>query len=321
MQVFLPSESDVYDVIVIGGGPAGATAALYTARAGLKTIVIDKGITGSALGKTGQIANFPGVPGPIPGAQLVRSIQEQAASFGATLIQDKVLRVDLTVTPRQVWTGQGLYLGRAIIIATGSMGRAGSLPGEERLIGRGVSYCAICDGAFFRDQEVAVLGNNDEAVEEALLLTRFASRVHLLSPTRHLQVSAEKMDELTRNPKVLYRPSTHIEKILGEDGVEGLQVVHAGKSEILPVRGVFIYLQGNAPVTDFLEGQLPLGEGGCLLVDENFQTAIPGVFAVGDVLCRHLKQAVVAAAEGAVAAIAAERFLRGRTDLRPDWAR
>ncbi len=312
--------ASLYDLIVIGGGPAGATAALYGARAGLKTLVIDKGLTAGAAGKAGQIVNFPGL-GPISGADLVRRIREQAASFGAEFITDKVLQVDLSADPRQVWGSQGVYQGRAIIIATGSMGRHRYLPGEEGLVGRGVSYCATCDAAFFRDQAVAVLGNNDEAIEEALTLTRFAARVHFLSPTSDLNASPELARELTANPKVALRLSTQTKEILGNGRVEGLRIVLPEGEEILPVAGVFIYLQGNVPVTDFLGGQLPLGEGGCLLVDENFQTAVPGVFAVGDVLCRHLKQAVVAAAEGAVAAIAADRYLHGRAQLRPDWSR
>lgn len=309
----------LYDLIVIGGGPAGATAALYAARAGLKTLVIDKGLTAGAAGRAGQIANFPGL-GPISGPDLVRRIREQAAGFGAEFVTDKVLRVDLSVDPRQVWTGQGMYRGRAIIIATGSMGRSRYLPGEERMVGRGVSYCATCDAAFFRDREVAVLGNDDEAVEEALTLARFATRVLFLSPTADLHVSPELLQELTAHPKVMLRLSTRVEEILGSERVEGLRIVSPEGEEVIPVAGVFIYLQGNVPVTDFLEGQLPLGEGGCLLVDENFQTVVPGVFAVGDVLCRHLKQAVVAAAEGAVAAIAADRYLHGRARLRPDWS-
>ncbi len=310
----------VYDLIVIGGGPAGATAALYGARAGLKTVVIDKGLTAGAAGKAGQIVNFPGL-GPISGTDLVRRIREQAASFGAEFVTDKVLRVNLSADPRQVWAGQGVYRGRAVIIATGSMGRSRYLPGEERLLGRGVSYCATCDAAFFRDREVAVLGNNDEAAEEALTLTRFAARVHFLSPTPDLHASPELARELAAHPKVEIRPSTRVDEILGSERVEAVRVVSPEGEEVLPVAGVFVYLQGNVPVTDFLEGQLPLGEGGCLLVDENFQTAVPGVFAVGDVLCRHLKQAVVAAAEGAVAAMAADRYLHGRARLRPDWSR
>ncbi|MDW7991644.1 MAG: NAD(P)/FAD-dependent oxidoreductase, partial [Anaerolineae bacterium] len=177
------------------------------------------------------------------------------------------------------------------------------------------------DGAFFRGQEVAVVGNTDEAVEEALTLTRFASQIHFLSPTRDLNAEPALVRELRENQKVTLYPAAHLEEVVGQERVEGVRARVGGEERLIPVAGVFIYLQGSAPVTDFLEDQLPLGEGGCLLVDENFQTAVPGVFAVGDVLCRHLKQAVVAAAEGAIAAIAADRYLRGRAQLRPDWSR
>ncbi len=313
------SGGNVYDVVVIGGGPAGATAALYTARAGLKTLVVDKGLTAGALGMAGQIANYPGVPGPISGAELVTRIRQQAASFGAEFVTDKVLRVDLQRQPRQVWGGQALYEGRVVIIATGSMGRAEALPGEQELLGRGVSYCATCDAAFFRGREVAVVGNNDEAVEEALVLARFAWRVHFLSPTPALKASAELAAELTAHPGVALHLGARLREILGQGQVEGIRYVEGGKEVALPVSGVFLYLQGNVPVTDFLYDQLPRGEGGCLVVDQTYQTALPGVFAVGDVLCTHIRQASISTAEGVVAAIAADRYLRGREKLKPDW--
>lgn len=313
------TSGNVYDVVVIGGGPAGATAALYTARAGLKTLVIDKGLTAGALGMAGQIANYPGVPGPISGAELVTRIRQQAASFGAEFVTDKVLRVDLQSEPRQVWGGQALYEGRVVIIATGSMGRKDTLPGEQELLGRGVSYCATCDAAFFRGRDVAVIGNNDEAVEEALVLTRFASRVHFFSPTPALKASPELEAELTGHSRVTLHLGVRVRQILGQQQVEGVRYVEGGEEVDLPVSGVFIYLQGNVPVTDFLYDQLPRGEGGCLLVDQTYQTAVPGVFAVGDVLCTHIRQASISTAEGVVAAIAADRYLRGRDKLRPDW--
>ncbi|MGD1995506.1 MAG: FAD-dependent oxidoreductase [Anaerolineae bacterium] len=316
----LPGESEAYDVIVIGGGPAGATAALYAARAGLRTLVVDKGLTAGALGMAAKIANYPGISGPISGADLARRIRDQAASFGAEFVKDRVLRADLQGESRQVWSGEGMHQGRTVIIATGAMGRTKQLPGEKRLLGRGVSHCATCDAAFFRDQQVAVAGNNDEAVEETLTLARFASEVHFLSPTSDLRASGELVDELIAHPKVTLHPATRIREIEGEEQVEAVRVSSQGKETTIPVRGAFIYLQGNVPITDFVGEQLPTREDGCLIVDEDFQTAIPGVFAVGDVLCHHTKQAVVSAAEGAQAALAADRYLRGREKLRPDWA-
>ncbi|HEY75803.1 MAG TPA: FAD-dependent oxidoreductase [Thermoflexia bacterium] len=316
----LPQTSEPYDVIIIGGGPAGATAALYTARAGFRTLVVDKGLTAGALGMASKIVNYPGIQEPISGSDLVRRIRDQAASFGAEFVTDKVLRVSLRDEPKQVWGGRGVYRGRVVVIATGAMGRTRRIPGEERLLGRGVSYCATCDGPFFSGKEVAVVGNNDEAVEEALTLTRFATRVHLLSPTAELQSSPELTEEVTAHPQVSLHLATRVREILGEERVEGVRIASRGEERILPVAGVFVYLQGNVPVTDFLGDQLPVEEGGCLVVDENFQTPIPGVFAIGDVLCRHLKQAVVAAADGVRAAMAIDRYLSGRGKLRPDWS-
>jgi len=315
-----PSKPEIYDVIVIGGGPAGASAAIYTSRADLKTLVIDKGLTAGALGMASKIANYPGLPEPVKGADLVRRIRHQARSFGATFINEKVLRVDLNGTPKQVWTGEGGYEGRAVIIATGAMGRTNRFPGEERLVGRGVSYCATCDGAFFRNQEVAVAGSNDEAVEEALTLTRFASQVHVLTPQSDFRAPDELVEELIAHDSVTLHPSTRIKEIKGEDQVEAIDVVSEGQMKTIAVNGVFIYLQGNVPVTDFLDEQVPINEEGCLVADEVFQTTVEGVFAVGDVLCKHVKQAAIAAAEGVKAATAVDRHLHGRRKLRPDWS-
>ncbi len=315
------SEPDVYDVIVIGGGPSGASTAIYTSRADLKTLVIDKGLTAGALGMASKIANYPGLPEPVNGADLVRRIRHQARSFGTTFINEKVLRVDLDGTPKQVWTGEGTYKGRAVVIATGAMGRTNRLPGEERLIGRGVSYCATCDAAFFRGQKVAVAGANDEAVEEALTLARFAAQVHVLVPTSDLWASDDLVEEMSAREDMTLHLSTRIEEVKGENQVEAVDVIAQGDAETIPVSGVFIYLQGNVPITDFLDDQVSTNEEGCLVVDETFQTGIDGVFAVGDVLCKHVKQAAIAAAEGVQAAIAVDRHLHGREQLRPDWSR
>jgi thioredoxin reductase (NADPH) len=318
--VLSAGESQPWDVIIIGGGPAGASAAIYTARADLKTLVIDKSLTAGALGMASIIANYPGLSEPISGADLVHRLRDQARSFGAAFINEKVLRVDLEGDPKQVWTGEGVHKGRAVIIATGAMGRIRRFPGEERLLGRGVSYCATCDGAFFRDRVVGVVGSNDEAVEEALTLTRFASQVHLLSPTPELRASQELVQELTAMDEVVLHPSTRVERIRGEKQVEAVDVVARREEKTIELDGLFIYLQGNVPITDFLGDQVSIDQGGCVVVDENFQTGVEGVFAVGDVLCKHVKQAAIAAAEGVQAALAVDRHLHGRAKPRPDWS-
>jgi thioredoxin reductase (NADPH) len=312
---------DSYDVIVIGAGPAGATTALYTARADLKTVILDKGLTTSALGMAAKIVNYPGVPGEVSGADLLRRIRGQAQSFGAHLVQDRVLATDLRGETKGVHGAKGTYYAQAVVIATGSMGRTRTMAGEERLLGRGVSYCATCDGAFFRDQEVVVVGNNDEAVEEALFLTRFARRIHLLAQTPDLRASPDLVAEIGQHPDVEVHGSTGLREVIGRQQVEAVRVVSQdGEEWLLPTSGVFIYLQGGKPITDFLDGQLPTTETGCLMVDGAMETSIPGVFAVGDVLCNHVKQAVISAAEGAAAAMAARRYLSGRDKLRPDWS-
>lgn len=311
-----------YDVLIIGGGPAGATAAIYTARAGLKTLVIDKGLTAGALGITGKIANYPGVIEEISGADLLERMRSQAISFGATFTADKVQGVDLLADEKIVFGNNGTYTARSVIIATGSMGRGQRVKGEDELLGRGVSYCATCDAAFFRNQDVLVAGNSDEAVEEALFLTRFAQQVAFLSPTPELKAPEHLVAELQNNPKVAIYRGAALREIIGTGRVEGVRFALRGQGEqVLPVTGAFIYLQGGKPITDFLQGQLDINDGGCIIVDREFQTGIPGVFAVGDVLCNHVKQAVVAAAEGAVAGMAVEKVLRGRKQLVADWSK
>jgi len=316
-----PDQAIEYDIVIIGGGPTGATAALYAARADLKTLVIDKGLMAGALGATSKIANYPGIP-EISGAELVERMRAQAEAFGAVFVQDKVQGLELTETPKVVYGNNGTYQAKTVLIATGSMGRGQRVPGEERLLGRGVSYCATCDAAFFRGQEVAVAGHSDEAVEEALFLTRFARQVHLLSPQPELKTPAHLKEALASQPRLKLHLSTTLREVLGTDHAEGVRIAPRGELElVLPVTGVFVYLQGGKPITDFLQGQLPTSNTGCLVVDREFQTTIPGVYAAGDVLCQHVKQVVVSAAEGAVAAMAAEKQLRGLRQITVDWAK
>lgn len=311
-----------YDLVIVGGGPAGATAAMYAARADLRTAVIDKGLTAGALGITSKIANYPGIVEELTGAELLAQMRAQAEQFGATFITDKVQAVDLTSETKSVYGNAGTYTGKAIIIATGSMGRGKRIPGEDTLLGRGVSYCATCDAAFFRGQTVAVAGNSDEAIEEALFLTKFAEKVYLFSPTNELKAPAHVVREALENPKLDVQLSVTVREVVGTTQVEGLKITRraSGESEVVAVTGAFFYLQGGVPITDFLYGQLPTSESGCLVVDGEYRTALPGVYAVGDVLCNHVKQAVVAAAEGAVAGMAVEKEIRGRKKLAVDWS-
>ncbi len=313
-------EDNNYDVVIIGGGPAGASAAIYTARADLRTLVIDKGLTAGALGITGKISNYPGVPGPVTGAELVEIMRAQAESFGAKFLTDKVVGVDIHGERKMVMAGTGAFYTKVIMLATGSMGRTSVVKGEEEFLGRGVSYCATCDGAFFRNQTVAVIGNNDEALEEALFLTKFADKIHLIVPTPELKAREALAAEATTHPKIAVQLGTRLKEIMGNGQVAGVRVhPRGGSEETLPVTGAFVYLQGGKPITDYLMEQLETQPNGCLVVDHEMQTTVPGVFAIGDLLCTHIKQAVIAAADGVIAAVAADKYIHGRKAVQTDW--
>jgi thioredoxin reductase (NADPH) len=310
-----------YDVIVIGGGPGGASAAIYTARADLKTLVIDKGLTAGALGITAKISNYPGVPGAVSGVELVEIMRAQAESFGAQFLTDKVVGVDLKSEPKMVMAGTGVFYAKVIILATGSMGRTSSVKGEEEFLGRGVSYCATCDGAFFRNKTVAVIGNNDEALEETLFLTKFAEKIHLVVPTPALKAREVLTKEVEANAKIDIHMGTRLKEISGNGTVQSIRVQpRSGAETELSVSGAFVYLQGGKPITDYLMEQLPTSAEGCLVVDSELQTAVPGVFAIGDLLCTHIKQAVIAASDGVIAAIAADKYIHGRKQIKTDWS-
>ncbi len=316
------SINQVYDVIIIGGGPAGATSAMYAARAGLKVGVLDKGLTTGALGTTSKIANFPGIEGEIAGAELLQTMRKQALEFGAEFINDKAIGTDLSGEIRAVFGNLGVYEARSIIIATGSMGRSNLIKGEAELLGRGVSYCAVCDAAFFKGKDVTVIGKSDEAVDEALYLARFAQTVHFFAPSKEINVNVDELDSLRGTANVVLHLGSVVKEIYGTEKVEGVKFLEReadGGEQSLPVAGAFVYLQGGKPITDFLQGQLEISEQGCLQVDRENQTNIPGVYAIGDVICTHVKQAVIAAGDGAIAAIAAEKWLRGKSKARVDW--
>ena len=309
----------VYDVVIVGGGPAGATAALYAARAGLATVVLDKSAAAGALALTSKIANYPGVPEELTGAELLGRMRAQAEGFGAEFVQAQVVGAEIRSDPKLLVTSAGEYRGRAVILATGKMGRKHKVPGEERFLGQGVSYCATCDAAFFRNSIVAVVGAGEHAIEEALFTAQFASEVLLLVPGDKLTASDEARAAAEAEPRlrILYRRP--LRAILGHEAVTGVRVGVGAGEDTLAVAGVFIYLAGNAPILDFVEGELELTESGCVAFNRDRSTSIPGVFAVGDLLCSFIQQAVVAAADGAIAAMAAERYVRGRKQARSDW--
>jgi thioredoxin reductase (NADPH) len=305
--------TDVRDVIIIGSGPAGYTAAVYAARAKLNPLVFEGSVTaGGALMQTTEVENFPGFPDGVMGPELMDSMRKQAERFGAELVSDDAVAVDLTVSPKVVKTETDTYLAKAVIIASGSKYKELDVPGEKQLSGRGVSWCATCDGFFFRGQDIVVVGGGDSALEEATFLTRFADSVTLVHRRDTLRASKIMQDRAMANPKIKFVWDSQVVSMEGDNGkLTGVRVknVHTGDEKVLPVTGAFIAI-GHSPRSELFAGQLPTDPDGYLLVEQpTTRTAIEGVFACGDVVDRTYRQAVTAAGTGCSAAIDAERWL------------
>src|SRR5215472_7926568 len=304
--------TDVRDVIVIGSGPAGYTAALYAARARLHPLVFEGSVTsGGALMKTTDVENYPGFPDGVLGPDLMDSIRKQAERFGAELVPDDVTEVDLTATPKVIKTGDETHLARTVIIATGSGYRELGVPGEDLLAGHGVSWCATCDGFFFREQDIAVVGGGDSAMEEAMFLTRFARTVTVIHRRDALRASKIMQERAFANAKIKFRWNNEVTEILGDKKISGLRLKDTvtGEESTLEVGGLFVAI-GHDPRSELFTGQLATDGDGYLLVEQpSTRTAIPGVFACGDVVDHTYRQAVTAAGTGCAAALDAERFL------------
>ena len=304
--------TDVRDVIIIGSGPAGYTAAIYAARAKLNPLVFEGSVTaGGALMQTTEVENFPGFPDGIMGPELMDALRKQAERFGAELMADDVVAVDLRAEPKVVKTETETYLAKGVIIATGSKYKELGVPGEKQLSGHGVSWCATCDGFFFREQDIAVVGGGDSAIEEATFLTRFARSVTIVHRRDALRASKIMQDRAMANPKIKFLWDSQVVEMLGEDKLSGVRVrnVRTGEEQVLPVGGVFVAI-GHSPRSELFAGQLAVDPEGYLLVDQpSTRTAIEGVFACGDVVDRTYRQAITAAGTGCAAAIDAERWL------------
>jgi thioredoxin reductase (NADPH) len=305
--------TDVRDVIIIGSGPAGYTAAVYAARGKLNPLVFEGSVTaGGALMQTTEVENFPGFPDGVMGPELMDALRKQAERFGAELVSDDVVAVDLTVSPKVVKTETDTYLAKAVIIASGSKYKELDVPGEKQLSGRGVSWCATCDGFFFRGHDIVVIGGGDSALEEATFLTRFADSVTLVHRRDTLRASKIMQDRAMANPKIKFVWDSQVVSMEGDNGkLTGVRVknVHTGDEKVLPVSGAFIAI-GHTPRSELFAGQLPTDPDGYLLVEQpTTRTAIEGVFACGDVVDRTYRQAVTAAGTGCAAAIDAERWL------------
>ncbi|MEU6409716.1 thioredoxin-disulfide reductase [Microbispora sp. NPDC046933] len=304
--------SDVRNVIIIGSGPAGYTAAVYTARADLKPLVFEGSVTaGGALMNTTDVENFPGFPDGIMGPDLMDNFRKQAERFGAELVADDVVEVDLEANPKVVKTYTDTYYAKAVILATGSRYRELGLENEKRLSGRGVSWCATCDGFFFRDQDIVVVGGGDTAMEEAIFLTRFAKSVTVIHRRDSLRASKIMQDRAFANEKIRFVWDSEIADVLGEERISGVRVrnVKTGEESDLPVGGLFIAI-GHEPRTDLVKGQVDLDEQGYIEVESpTTRTNIDGVFAAGDVVDHIYRQAITAAGTGCAAALDAERWL------------
>lgn len=310
----------LYDVIIIGGGPAGLSAAQYAARSNLKTIVIDKSQTAGALAFASKIENYPGLVEPLTGKDLLDIFRGQAIRFGAELIEAQVVGVRLEGEIKEVYTMDAAYKGKVVIIATGAMGRKPTIKGEKEFLGRGVSYCAICDAAFFKGKTVCVIGDSEEAVKEAGLLTGFAETVYLISPSKRLKVEEDHPALKKANLKVL--SGYTVTSIEGDDVVKRIKMVdHNNIEGALELAGVFVYLHGSKPVVDFLGETIELSEEECVVTNRMMETSIPGVFAAGDVTCTEVRQVVIAAANGCVAALSADKYIHHRRRRRYDWAK
>ena len=304
--------SEVRNVIIIGSGPSGYTAALYAARASLAPLVFEGSVTaGGALMNTTEVENFPGFRDGIMGPALMDEMRAQAERFGAELVADDIVEADLSGEVKTVKTATDTYQARSVILATGSAYKKLGLPREEELSGRGVSWCATCDGFFFREQTIAVIGGGDSAIEEATFLTRFASKVYLVHRRDSLRASKIMQERAFADPKLEMVWNSEVAEILGDDRLEGivLRDTVTGETRPLDVTGLFIAI-GHDPRSELLTGQVDLDDDGYVLVKQpSTATNLTGVFAAGDLVDHHYRQAITAAGTGCAAALDAERYI------------
>ena len=303
----------VYDMIIVGGGPAGYTAALYAARAGLDVIVLEKLSAGGQMALSHQIDNYPGFEEGIDGFTLAEKMQTQAERFGAKSEYAQVTRLELSAEPKVVETSEGTFYGKTVVLATGANPRELGVPGEHELIGRGVAYCAACDGMFYRGKTVVVVGGGNSAAADALLLSRIAKKVILVHRRDTLRATKIYHEPLMNAENLEFRWNSTVTELLREGKVTGvvLKDVVSGEESTLECDGVFISV-GRKPATELVRDQLELDPGGYVRADETTRTSIPGVYAVGDVRTKLLRQVVTAVADGAVAVHMAQDYLAGR---------
>ena len=302
----------IYDMVIVGGGPGGYTAALYAARAGLSVVVLEKLSAGGQMALTSQIDNYPGFVDGIDGFALAEQMQQQAERFGAATEYAEVEKMDLHADPKVIETSEGTFYGRTVVLATGAGPKQLGVPGEKELVGKGISYCAACDGMFFRGKTVVVVGGGNSAAADAMLLSRVAKKIIIVHRRDTLRATKVYHEPLMKAENVEFRWNSQITQLLHGDKLTGIliQDVHTGKESHIDCDGVFISV-GRKPATSLVAGQLELDESGYVVADESTCTNIPGVYAVGDVRTKRLRQVVTAVADGAVAVHMAEEFLAG----------
>ncbi len=302
--------TEKYDVVIIGGGPAGLTAGLYVSRARLNSLLIEKGLVGGQVANAGRVENYPGLPEGISGLELGQLMHQQATKFGLKTLLAEATGIELQEGQKVIRTTEGDFIAKAVIIAGGSERQKLGVLGEEKFTGKGVSYCATCDAAFFREQPVAVVGGGDAAITEALHLAKFASRVTVIHRRDQLRASRILQEKAFSQSKIEFRWNSLVEKIEGGDFVKRIRLrqVKTGEESTLEVAGIFVSI-GLKPNTDYLKGILPLDATGLIITDEKMETKIPGIFAAGDIRHNSARQAITAAGDGATAAIYAEKFI------------
>ena len=302
---------DIKDLIIIGGGPAGLTAGIYAGRAKLKTLLFNGLVLGGQLMLSEQIDDFPGFPEKITGPELIKKMAEQVKKFDVEMIEKNVISVDFKKRPFIIKTDKEEYLAKSVIVATGASAKWLGLKNEQKLIGHGVSACAVCDGFFFKDKVVGVVGGGDSAIENAIVLTKYAKRVFIIHRRNELRASKKLQEKVFNNSKIEFIYNNIVSEIKGKDSLEGIYIqdVNTQEKRLLEIDGLFISI-GYRPVTDIFQNQLNLDDHGYIKVKENTQTSVDGVFAAGDVCDTKYRQAIIASGLGAMALLDADSWLR-----------
>ena len=300
----------VYDMIIVGGGPGGYTSALYATRAGINVLVLEKFSAGGQMALTHQIDNYPGFEDGIDGFSLADKMKKQAERFGARSENAEVIKVNLTVNPKEIETAKGTFLSKTVVLAAGANPRELGVDKETELIGRGVAYCASCDGMFYRGKTVVVVGGGNTAAADAILLSRIAKKVIIVHRRDTLKATRIYHEPLMNAENVEFKWDSTVTELLYEDKITGVKIknVKTGEESIIDCDGVFVSV-GRKPATDFLGSQLDLDENGYIIADETTKTSIPGVYAVGDIRTKQLRQVVTAVSDGAMAVHSAEEYL------------